>query len=520
MLRNYSGAVVLIVLAALTAQVAQAGDVTTDLIKRDTKIITITGSIGLQTVWREDFFDSVFPRNDHSAPYSNGLDQDELFINPYVSLKLKAELPECFYGILELKTLPDAYGMEQGYGGTNSNFFHIEQANLGAEEFLGKGFSISLGIMPVKVDLRGNGDCFFANISESENPFTGAIHTWPEKNFIPWEVTGAPSGITGSGYEWNPFLGGNAWWNNYRGQSKYSEFAGFGLCYKGLDDMFSLDVWGGFTMETGLTGVDTFVALAVPKLKFDLSGTEQDKSTVQILLSVLQGDKDTVVASMGFGFDIWFYKDWFEVFFEYVGQFGEYTAEKRTPGHDLTHHVGNAFYGGTRIEPRFDERIDLRPFFEISYWWISGDDGDPNDVNRDYLSFEDVDTMIIMEGKDIGLDVDCNYRALKWEIGLKFENFEFSVRYGMFYLIHAPKKSYYGNPPDGHAHYSKMLGNEVDIRFSFKVQEHVTISAVAGLVFDAEFWDESTESRQVRPLPWQGSGTDAGVGLLEFKLDF
>ncbi len=513
-------AAILLVFIAFCAQNAFAGDVVTDLVNRDTKLITITGSISLQTVWREDFFDSVFPRNDHPAPYSNGQDHDELYINPLMTLKMRVELPDSFFGTLELKTVPDYYGMEQGLAGNNNNFFHIEQANIGAEEFLGKGFSISLGIMPVKLDLRGNGDSFYVNVSESENPFTGAVHTNPAIHFVPADVTGAPRGIEGSGYEWNPFLGGNAWWNNYQGQSKNSEFAGFGLEYKGFDDIFCLDVWGGFTLETGLTGIDTFLFLAVPKIKFDLSGTGQDKSTVQAVFSMIQGDKDTAIGALGFGFDIWFIKDWVEVFCEYVGQFGEYTSETRTGAHDKTHQASHAFYAGARFEPKVLDAPDFRPFFEMSYWWVGGDDGNPMRENRDFVSYESVGTLLIMESSSVGLDVDCNYRALKWELGFKLETFEFSVRYGMFHLIHSPYKPYYKYPPDGANHYSKILGNEVDVRFSIKVQEHLSVSAVAAMVFDAMFWDESTESRGVRPLPWQGSGTDAGLGYLEIKLEF
>lgn len=518
----------LLVAVLLGSSQAFAGDVVTDLTKRDTKLITITGTIEFDTVWREDFFDSVFPRNNHPAPYHKGTDQDELFINPTLGLRFKAELPDRFFGILELRTLPDAYGAEQGLLGTDSNRFHIQQASIGAEEFLGKGFSLHLGILPVEVDLRDNGDAFFMNVGESESPFTGAVHTNPVTHFTPLSVTGSPhpGGLAGSGYEWNPFLGGNAWWNNYSGQSKCSEFGGFGLRYEiGTPEEadFSLDVYGGFTMETGLTGVDNFLFLAVPALHLDLMGEGKNRSTVQAVAAMIQGDKDTAVGALGFGFDLWLtpYEDyWFEFFFEYMGQFGEYTSETRVGAHDKTHQAAHAFYAGLRFEPKILKEPDFRPFFEFSYWWISGDDGNPLDTNRDFLSFEDVDTLLIMESNDVGLDVDCNYRALKWELGFKLETFEFSVRYGMFYLIHTPYHSYYGSPPGGRAHFSKLLGNEVDVRFSFKLQEHLTVSAVACILFDAQFWDQSTEARGLRPLPWHGTGREAGLGLLEVKLEF
>jgi len=522
MRKTFLVAATLGVIIFLGSSQAFAGDVGTDLVNRDTKLVTLTGMIDFAVVWREDFFDSVFPRDNHPAPYHKGTDQDELFINPIISLKLKAELPDRFFGIIELRTLPDAYGGEKGLLGTDSNTFHIQQASIGAEEFLGKGFSITLGIQPVKLDLRENGDCFFINVHESESPFTGAVHTNPVTHYTPLAVTGSPSptGLVGSGYEWNPFLGGNAWWNNYNGQSKAGEFGGFGLRYEALDGAFTLDVYGGFTMETGLTGVDNFLFLAAPMAHFDLSSTGQDKSKVQVVLSMIQGDKDTAIGTLGFGFDLWFINDWVEVFFEYLGQFGEYTSETRVGARDKTHQGAHAFYAGFRVEPKVSKEPDFRPFFELSFWWVGGDDGNPLDNNRDFVSFEDVDTLLIMESNDVGLDVDCNYRALKWEIGFKLETFEFSIRYGMFYLIHTPDHGYYGSPPGGRVHFSKLLGNEVDVRFSFKLQEHLTVSAVAAILFDAQFWDQTTEARGVRPLPWHGSGREAALGQLELKLEF
>jgi hypothetical protein len=504
----------------LSAGSAFGGDVLTDLY-RDTKIITLTGLLDFQVVWREDFFDSIFPRNNHPGPYHKGTDQDELFINPILGIKFKAELPERFFGTIALRTLPDAYGAEQGLLSQNTASFHIQEASIGAEEFISSSMDLFIGLLPVKVDLRENGDCFFINVQESENPFTGAVHTDPAVHAVPASVTGIPVPLPGSGYSWNGFLGGNAWWNNYAGQSMAGEFGGMHLRVNAFEDAFTLDVYAGYTMETGLQGTDGFLFLATPQFEFDLSGTDQDKSKVLAYMALIQGDKDTALGALGFGFDLWFYKDWFEVFCEYVGQFGEYTSETRAMAHDVTHQSGNAFYAGVRFEPKFDiQKTDFRPFFEISYWWVSGDDGNALEHNRDFVSFEDVDTLLIMESNDVGLDVDCNYRALKWEIGFKLEVFEFSVRYGMFYIVHGPHKPTFGYPGTSDGKYDKLLGNEVDVRFTFKLQEHVEITAVAAILFDAEFWDQSTESRGLRPLPWHGSGTDAGLGLLEFKLKF
>ncbi|MHC4779178.1 MAG: hypothetical protein ACYTFG_11435 [Planctomycetota bacterium] len=493
----------------------------------------------MKAVFREDFFDSLFVRRDAhvnktvSKTTWSG-DHDEIFGMPCANLTMEAKLKDELGAVVTLALLPGKYGYESPVFGRKDSILYLKEMYAYSKEFLGKYTNIYVGEKNVKIDLRGNGDEFFCNIHESENPFTGAVHTDPEMTGMSSSVSGmyapgptAPPIPTASpsSMHWNGYMGGNAWWNCYAGQSKNSSFAGAQIEWilsreKTGIEPFRVDFAVGMTLETHLATTDTVFFMARPLATFDITGTDKHLSRVQMILSMISGDEDTAIGALGLGFSI---KPigLLEVFGEYIGEFGEYTAAQRAVGHDLVHQRAHAAYGGFRIEPeiKLEKELTITPFVEASFWWVGGDRGNPYQSNEDYVSFEDVDTFLILEDNEFGLDVDCNYNAVKTEIGVRFETFELSFRFGTFRANFAPDQDLYGKAPMG-AHFRRLLGNELDIRFNWKLKESVHIGLAAAFLFDGFFWDDTVRSRFIGVTPASGTGTDAAMGVAELKVVF
>lgn len=535
----------LLALGVFGASELLAADVTTQAKRSSTNKIEIYGDLGLKAAFREDFFDALFARRNPDLPGTWRADHDEIFGVPCLSLFLEAKLKDNLGAVLRMGLAPGYYGMEAPVLGMKNSTAYFEELYVYGREFLGQYTNVYIGEKNVRVDLRENGDEFFCNILQSENPFTGAVHTDPALTGIPDPVSGVwspampgsttypftplayPYGSSPGGMFWNGYLGGNAWWNNYAKQASHSTFAGAQVEWvtsrekTGLEP-FRMDFAIGKVLETQMANTDTLFFMARPLVTLDLTNTHKHWSRLQIIAALLMPDKDIGMGALGFGASIRPHPA-VELFAEYIGEFGEYTSAQRNPGKDKVHQESHAAYAGFRLEPEIKVAKDTAviPFGEFSFWFVGGDRGDPYaNENNDFISMEDVDTFLIMEDNDFGLDVDCNYRAFKGEVGVRFETMELSVRYGVFHVLYAPNQTAYGAPPFGGKSFSRELGNEVDLRFTLKLQECVKINLVAAFLFDAFFWDETVRARGLRPNPWESTGTDAAMGLAELLLEF
>jgi hypothetical protein len=370
---------------------------------------------------------------------------------------------------------------------------------------------------------RGHGQ-FFLDIANSENPFTGAVHTWSTTggiaNGINASASGAPlaggagavanvspyypagpvgtqamvgdRGVSMAG--WNPYLGGNAWVSNWAGQSKQSEFGGIVSTYTfggENDDANIVRAYAGTTFETGAARQDTQVFGADWTTRFKSpTGAAEQMSSIGINYTYLSAGMPIGIHSFGLALDFWLFNDKFEAYAEYVGQFGVYTdADRPGLGSSHTGHSAFAMYAGGRLElPLSDVGLSSANtsgevlFLDVSWWHVSGDDGDVLQDNEDYVSFESVESSMIIEGARYGFDIDTNYWAIKGELGLKTSWGALSVFYGSYHLNERPIN-------DGGV-FKERLGNEVDVRLRlFQPIENVEIAFAAAFLFDSNYFD-------------------------------
>jgi hypothetical protein len=467
------------------------------------------GGVKLAGVYRDTGFDHMFPRSGSSTGMS------EFFIDALITLSLNIRISNTANLFVQLETQDDAFAGESHRVGDNNQIVNFEQGWLKVEEIFGQDVDISLkiGLMEVRFDTRNLGrDAFLLDVTGSENPFTGLPNLSARANGVSQFTTHPVQSVVDSyGFTRNKSFGGNAWIHNYVGQSKNSEAGGAILTWAIGDDVL-LDLGALTVMEGGLTVKDTNIFFLNFDFEFDLGGAEkairvadsfEDRSLVNIV-AVAFLSEHSMVANVGLGFDLIFdvgrtleFEIYGEAHYQYGGKYYTETDTSVVPADRvLIRHDAHAAYAGMRVKIMDEGRI--RPYLDISYWRISGDTGDVNEENGDFMSMENVDTLLILEGDELGFDIDCNYWAIKAEIGFRLPSalnaISIRITGGFFSLLNTPKDITYMNDPAAlYPSYAqefdpdtrKDLGIEVDLRIAWEVSEEAKIFLAGGMLFNS-----------------------------------
>jgi hypothetical protein len=455
------------------------------------KAVEIGGGVRFFGLFREDWFDAVWPRSGQP-----GDPQSESFLQAALSLDAALRPEKNVTLFLEVATASDAFGGENRRVGDNHSTARFRQGWVRVDDLFGKvkegeGVRARLQAGLMAEDLRFylgryGRDAFFMDPARAENPFAG----------VPGYVQPGvdPSGTQGP----NTFLGGNPWFNRIPAVLKEPEAGGIRFSMTPWRDV-GLDA-GAFTaFEGGLAdsslGVSAvFLGMNLP---FDLQAAPagrkrslEERSFLNFFVTGIQG-RDVFVTDGGIGLDLILRSGDgdAEVFLEAHYQNGEYSRYRDASG--ARRHVWQeawAGYGGLRYFFKGAEPAD--PYVEISGWYVSGDAGDTAAKNNDFLSFESVDSAMILEG-DLGLDVDCNYWAVKGEAGVKLpvpgNALKLVLFAGYFHLLRVPA-AWEGTPREDRA----RLGIEADARLVWAVCEEVEFFASYGFLGDAQFLHEAT----------------------------
>lgn len=509
-------------LAGALAAPAAAGEVVTG--EEGAEKVTVFGRLDLRWVGRDELFEAVFPRRGPLPLRPNA----EVFGDFLARLGVHAELQKKFGGMLVFETNADAYGGENHRMGDDLNSVLVEEAYLYAKNF---GFAslpleIRLGVQPLTAPFRpkhGHG-AFFLDLHGSEDPFTGAAHTaaFVGAAGTPTGVSASQSGVAnalwlGSGGAYyvvpgfgapvpapsdplagfNPYLGGNAFVNNLVGQRKRSEFGGASLAFEAMKKVH-LHLFAGTTMESGTARADTQLWGASLTTNFQLPGSEQD-SMIRVLYTTFASGGGIAVHSGGFSIELVTLNDMFSAYGEFVGQGGVYTNGDRPGVRDHTPQKSWGWYSGGRFEVPV-QMLGLASaatsgqvvFVDGSYWHLSGDDGNPFQANEDFVSFESVESGLLLEGAQYGFDIDTNYSAVKVEVGLTLEWMTLSLFWGNYWLNKAP----IGNVGSTAA-IRQRLGNEFDVRLRLTdlPVDNVEIGCALAFLTQADFFRGLTRER-------------------------
>ncbi|MCU0723993.1 MAG: hypothetical protein MUC63_10345 [Planctomycetes bacterium] len=451
----------------------------------------VGGGVRFSGLFREDWFDAIWPR---SGPA--GEPQDETFLQASLALDARLRPVKAVTLVVALETASDAFGGENHRVGDNANVPRFREGWVRVEDLFGKpkegeGVAARLQVGLMAEDLcfhlgRFGRDAFFLDPAHAENPFAG----------VPGYVQ--PGTDPGATQTANTFLGGNPWFNRIPGVLKEPEAGGFRFTLTPVPDVV-VDA-GAFTvLEGGLAdsslGVSAaFVHLSLP---FDVQGpprgkkrAPEERSLLNFLFTGIQG-KDVFVADGGVGLDLVLRtgEGDAEVFLEAHYQNGEYARTRDAAGERRS--VWQEAWAGTAgARFLFGGAGALDPYLEVSAAYLSGDSGDLAEKNNDYLSFESVDSALILESA-WGLDVDCNHWAVKAEGGLKLpvagNTLKAVLFAGYFELVRAPA-AWKGTEREDR----RRLGFEVDARLAWTVCEEVEFFAAYAFLGDAQFFHEAT----------------------------
>lgn len=415
---------------------------------RSTRYITLSGTLGFSYNYRDDLFTDA-----SLGTASNGLDED--FFDPRVSLQLEIVLENNIKAFIELKnesrtsqwlhtSSGDLYNSNRAAG--NQWQWEFEKAYLQINDFLLQGLTLKGGIIPHKYALRADGQSFFINLGEAESPFSSQSDT----NAI-----------------------------------------GFLATYQPINMLeLYVDAFYMATRESSFARQDEIIAGLNIDFYLPKSVQEDGKSATtlgrffNILFAAIQGDNNTPLWTLGFSFDYFLSSKpsvyLVELYGEALFQFGDYSHNGKPPFSSVKdqEHLAFGGYLGTRFS--YEESM-YKPFVDLSFWYLSGDDNNPNrKKNNDLVTYEDIDSTLIMEENDYGLDIDSNYWAIKFKTGIHLsplvkEEMRLEILYAYFRAIDvAPGQS-------------RRMGDEIDVRVIWEYSPDLVFSLSAGVLMNSRY---------------------------------
>ena len=371
--------------------------------------------------------------------YVRGTRNEQSFIDPELELRMLFHVKMGVKAHLALRTPPYAQDVLGGRpisitdnnSGQNklypTRIMEVSEAYLEARQFLHKNFSISVGLLRLNYPLISDSEhgTFLLAIGESEDPFAGTIYAnWPDGR-------GGKSGMSSTRFSWNePGRAGSV----EAGGLKFSYTYKFGFGLAKQQKRFvetQFDLIAVTTYETLYFNQDRDIVGVVGRFWYPLR--KQPTLWGQMAILTYAVKANSRIWTLGGGLAYRATRS-LTIYGESYGQTGVIyrpTSPSDTPPFDgvLSTREGTiiqqAFggYVGIRYEAKPTEESGAfthwRPYFDISYWWISGDKNPHDKRNQDFLTYEDVDTTLILEEDRYGCDLDTNYEALKLIVGCK-----------------------------------------------------------------------------------------------------
>ncbi|MBI3856837.1 MAG: hypothetical protein HY293_14205 [Planctomycetes bacterium] len=149
---------------------------------------------------------------------------------------------------------------------------------------------------------------------------------------------------------------------------------------------------------------------------------------------------------------------------------------------------GNAF----RLIARYAGGIRL----QATATRISGDRrGDDRREGR-FLSYEDNDATLIVEGNEFGLDIDSNYETLQVSLGLPLKPVELQLMAAWFRFLQAVPLP--PDPPPGVGGRSRALGAEIDATIDAPLNRQVALTAGAAWLLGSAALENFTQARETQ----------------------
>ena len=416
--------------------------------------ITLSGEMRLDFVYRNDRYfnaalgDAVTGAAGAPLGWTGSAtgDDGDAFLNPWISIDIDTQLADGVNALITLETPFDAFTDNVG-GSDSGRTLDVDQAYV---QWLGAfvpDLALIVGIQDYKVDFAGNGTPFFVDVGNSESAFGTPSSTAG----LDFGSPQAPSaGLVGT-----------------------QEAAGF-LSELNIGDA-ELDLFYFTLDETFRDGEDEAMFGAVFDYVFE---TQDWRGQAGFLLIDLMNDSSSSVWTWGGGGHLESTSGDLKVYGEAYGQFGRYKNNLTGFGR-VNQSRSFAVFGGIRYY--LGGLGEMRPWVDLSYWEISGDDNGNDSRNGNFVSLEANNDTIVLENAYYGLDIDTNYRAFKLKGGLNLSS-DWSVE-GMYSFFELQDNS---NGTAANSSNSDKLGDEIDIKVNYRATDYLNFQFASGWLFDAE----------------------------------
>ena len=530
-MRSLTLVVVCLILPVLltgVGEVAAAGNPVTTKHALD---LQLSGQIDIGAVYRSHMFNGLFYGPHHAGAVQEVSRGDgaiaegrkispSIFsnsgtmfvIDPQLSLSLKATMQENVVALVELATPYYVIGDEGGastfrekpldptglYGSEryrSQRYIEVEQVWVEFRNLIVRdsGLNLRLGITDYAHDFRGNGHPFLIDVQNAENPFlspTGSAQYYIVNTATGNPVWDANAGATATaGYQRidpGPF-GRNV-----------QDAAGALITYRTEGSLLGVDAYVFDIFETYEKNRDDWVIGTTASIYFD-DRYETGKISPTALLLI--NDGSAVLATLGLGAQFFpLTEQVLELYGEGYFQFGHYAKDVvvETPGVPAAQSFGSisqrhayAFYVGGRLQaPKASEPEDaatkdffgsMRPYLDLSYVHVSGDDRADNSKNESFVSLENNNQTLIVESSYWGLDIDTNYLGVRITAGFyPLDRLHVAGTYANFHYQNG------GEGVDnrvGQAH--SKIGDEVDLVLTYEYSTHVKFRCGTGFLWDA-----------------------------------
>lgn len=438
-------------LALALSAAAQEKPLTTKKDMTDTVKVTVSGRVVLDYVWRSSELEGFVDTGG-----TTGTGESENTFEGYGALRFDVELTDKVMVLVEVGTERVSEGLINAWGQEAANTsldLVLREANLVIGDFLTSGLWMQAGISTWSFDVRGRGNAFAFDPRHSQS-FARNLAVGPDDSI---------------------------------GSNEPEELQPVGGVFTYKREALTLDfVLLPAVIENGPASTDE----ALYAVDFFYSIDNKGSRVAAILAIVdLGGDGDTVgiagvsgrhgaIFTLGGGAVLKGLVENLELYGEIYFQFG--SAGVAEAADEELDAAGFAFQVGGQYT------LEGGIWLGANLTMISGDD-DADDEVSTFLSYENINDLIILEDMYFGVDWDSNYFAVKFSAGIPLQikakdDLWITAILG---ICRTQEDVVFG------AEEEDALGNELDVRARWSVTKQVALQAAVGLLFGSDILENS-----------------------------
>ena len=426
-------------LALAMAAAAQEKPLTTKKDMVDTVKVNVSGRLVLDYVWRSSELEAAVVTGG-----TLGTGESENTFEGYAAVRFEVELTDKVSAVVEVGTERVDAGAINAWGQASASAgldVVLREAHVVLGDFLTQGLWLQVGIETWSFDVRGKGSAFAFDPRHSQS-FGRNLGAPPASN--------------------DP-----------------EELQPVGGVFTYKRDQLSLDVvLLPATIEGGPASADE--ALYAVDLFYSIDNLGSRAGAILAIVDL--GDsagfsgRNGAVMTLGAGAVLKGLTKGLEVYGEIYFQFGSAGVDEGAVDQDLDA-AGIAFQVGAEFT------LDTGLFLGANITLISGDDDLADGDVDSFLSYENVNDLIILEDMYFGVDWDSNYFAVKLSAGIPLQ-IKTKDDLVVSAILGITKANEDVGTEDG-------LGTEFDVRARWAVTKQAALQAAVGFLFGSDILEDS-----------------------------